>query len=428
MRSLLHRSRSTAVALLLALAAVLASAGSAGAAEAPTINKPADQAGVTGKAVTVTVTGTNLATVTAKGLPAGVAQPVEVAPNEWKIEGTPTTVETTTVTLEAENTEKVPATPVEFKWTVTEPEAAATITKPADKASVAGKPAAVTVKGEHLATLEAKGLPNGVTSLVKVSTSEWRIEGEPTTAETATVTLEAKNAEGAAGTPVEFKWTVTEPEPIPTIVKPSDQSSTSGTAIAPLVITGSHLASLLAKQLPAGLELTPVSETEWKITGTPTAALPATTVTLEATNKEGASTPVTFVWTVSAPAAPPPAEPKPTPTPTPTIPSAGRLGTVPVQKQGKELFATFLCEVTSCKVTITATIKAGKSTFKVRSNVITILQGKKPRIPLRIKKKQRELISAALKKHKKVTAALSASIDSSVGKQLTKALLVTVKR
>ena len=57
-----------------------------------------------------------------------------------------------------------------------------------------------------------------------------------------------------------------------------------------------------------------------------------------------------------------------------------------------------------------------------------IAQGKKVRIPLKLTKKQMRTIAAALKKHKKVTAALSASINSSVGLQVTKALVVTVKR
>ncbi len=101
---------------------------------------------------------------------------------------------------------------------------------------------------------------------------------------------------------------------------------------------------------------------------------------------------------------------------------------MPTQKRGRELWASFLCEVASCKVQVMATITAGKTKFKLHSVRTPIAQGKKMRIALKLSKKQQALITAALKKRKKVTAAMSASIDSSVGRQVTKALVVTVKR
>jgi hypothetical protein len=437
MKDLLRRTRSIACASLLACLVLGVFAAGAMAVEepAPSINKPPDKTSTVGKAAAVIITGTDLAEITATGLPAGVPQPVEVKANEWKIEGTPTTAETTTVTLEAKNAEKKAGPPVNFKWTVNEPEAAPTITKPSDKASTVGGTAAVIVTGNNLATLTATGLPAGVPQPVEVKANEWKIEGTPTTAEVTTVTLEAKNKEGEPVSPVTttFEWTV---EEAPTIVKPPDQASTVGKAVTQVTITGTNLFLILPpEELPVGLTLSKVTEAEWTITGTPT-TVQTTTVRLEAKNKAGGtSAPLTFKWTVTAAQEPPkietPSKPPETPSKPPETPkavSAGRLGTMPTQKQGRELWASFLCEVASCKVQVMATITAGKAKFKLHSVRTPIAQGKKTRIALKLTKKQRALIAAALKKRKKVTAAMSASIDSSVGRQVTKALVVTVKR
>jgi hypothetical protein len=77
---------------------------------------------------------------------------------------------------------------------------------------------------------------------------------------------------------------------------------------------------------------------------------------------------------------------------------------------------------------VTATITAGKKKFKIHSARTSITQGQKPKIPLKLSKAQQALLVAALKKHKKVSAALSASINSSVGLQVTKALTIAIKR
>ncbi|HEX9480898.1 MAG TPA: hypothetical protein VF927_02235 [Solirubrobacteraceae bacterium] len=311
-------------------------------------------------------------------------------------------------------------------------------TKPVDETSIVGKHVVLTVTGTHLATLTAQGLPAGVETITKETEETWTISGTPTTAQPATtVTLEAKNKQGEPVSPVttEFKWTV---EALPTIGEPPSQASTVGKAITPLGIKGTNLSQLTPEMLPAGLELKPVpgaEESEWIVTGIPTTVQTAI-VTLQAENKAGGrSAPLTFKWTVTAAQEPPkietPSKPAETPSKPPETPkavSAGRLGTMPTQKQGRELWASFLCEVASCKVEVMATITAGKTKFKLHSARTAIAQGKKVRIALKLTKKQRALITAALKKRKKVTAAMSASIDSSVGRQVTKALVVTVKR
>ena len=142
---------------------------------------------------------------------------------------------------------------------------------------------------------------------------------------------------------------------------------------------------------------------------------------------------MTFQWTVKEPeavAGPPPSTTPPpsSPPPAPTVVSAGRLGTLPVQKPGKSLTASFLCEVAECKVQVTATITAGKKRFKIHSARTPIAQGQKVKIALKLSKTQRALLLETLKKHKKVAAALAASIDSSAGFQVTKALTIAIKR
>lgn len=172
---------------------------------AATITKPADQVSTQSVAITpVKVTGTHIATLTAKELPAGL-ELVKVSESEWLIEGTPTTPKAaTTVTLEAkshggtgENTT--------LKWTVKESEA---INKPADQVSTVSSPITpVAVTGTHLHTLVAKSLPTGL-SLVKVSESEWLIEGTPTVVKGATtVTLEGTDTEGTLVTTT-LQWTI----------------------------------------------------------------------------------------------------------------------------------------------------------------------------------------------------------------------------
>ncbi len=406
----------------------------------PTIEPPGNQTSVVGKHATLIVKGTNLSSLTAKNLPAGFSAPTKVGggETEWKIEGTPTTVEAPTVTLEATNKEGGPATPVTFKWTINTPEALPTIEAEPEQFATVGAPATLIVKGTNLSSLTAKNLPAGLNAPSKVGggETEWKIEGTPTTVEAPTVTLEAANKEGAApaGGPVTFAWTI---EAAPTIMAPPNQTSTVGAAITAVAVKGTNLALLTPIELPAGLHLKQASETEWTIEGTPTTAKAATKVVLEPTNKAGGKgASVTFEWTVNAAPVPKkeaetpskpiekPSEPPPTPKPT----SAGRLGTVPVQKQGHELFASFLCEVSACRVTLNAVITAGKTKFKIHSPATTIPEGKKVRIPLKLSKKQRTTIATALKNRKKVTAAISASIDSSIGLQLTKALVITVKR
>jgi hypothetical protein len=317
-----------------------------------------------------------------------------------------------------------------------------TIEQPAEQVSTTGvSVTTVVVKGTGLATLSAKELPDGLD--LKASTTnpetEWEITGTPTTAKAATtVTLEASNKEEGPATTIAFEWTVDQGPP--TLEEPAAQTGTAGVPIATLLIKGTGLEELTANELPVGLALTPISEGAWTITGTPTTPKAATTVTLEASNKaEATKQTTTFKWTIgeaAVPASPPvnstpapaPETPSPAPTPIAKVASAGRLGTVPTQKPGKSLTASFLCEVAACRVVLAATVTAGKSRFKIHSSPTSIKQGQKAKIALKLSKKQQALIAATLKKHRKVSAAVVASIESTVGLQTTKSLTISVSR
>src|SRR5258708_9028812 len=122
MLDLLHRTRKTACASLLACVVLGAfGAGVAHAEELPSFTKPVDETSIVGKHVILTVTGTHLANLTAQGLPAGVETITKETEETWTISGTPTTAQpATTVTLEAKNKEGEPASPVttQFKSTL----------------------------------------------------------------------------------------------------------------------------------------------------------------------------------------------------------------------------------------------------------------------------------------------------------------------
>src|SRR5205823_150911 len=104
-----------------------------------------------------------------------------------------------------------------FEWTVVE--AAPSVTEPPPQTSQAGT--AITplvITGARMHTLEATGLPEGLTLELK-SETEAVISGTPLKAQSPVVTLKAKNKEGAEASTT-FQWTV-EPEPLPAITAPT---------------------------------------------------------------------------------------------------------------------------------------------------------------------------------------------------------------
>jgi hypothetical protein len=429
---------------LLGVCALLGAVATGASAAVPTITTPAGgthfKSHKTDEIAPVAIEGTELHEVEAPNLPGGLHLRQATAGSEtnWEIFGTPEHNETEVdVVITAKNA-TAESTSVEVVWTVGEPLPEITTVPGPQTSTVETTIAPLIVKATTTQTLEARKLPKGLhLEPVSGSEGEWQITGMPEEVTSATVVLKAKSTEGEE-TEASFKWTVV--EQAPSLTAPLDQTSTAGKAIVPVPVEGTNLDTVRASAahpLPAGLALTDTSG-KWTITGTPTTT-GSSTVELEAENAEGkAAAPASFKWTVNAPEVPtakppttktevPSTPPKTTPS-TPAVTSAGRLGTMPTQKQGRQLVASFLCEVQSCTVTIKAVIKVAKQKLTLRSSATKIAQGKKVKIPVKLSKKQLALIAQALKRHKKVTAALSATIHSSIGYQVTRALTVTVKR
>ena len=240
--------------------------------------------------------------LTEENLPKGLTLKL-LSPTEAQVTGTPTQHEEQTVTLNAKNKEGAEASTT-FLWTV-EAEALAAITKPVPQFAAAGSAIApLIIAGERMHELTVEGLPKGLHLELKPE-GEAVVTGTPTHAESTTVTLHAKNREGAETTTT-FEWTI-EPEGAATITKPPDQASVEGTAIAPLHISGANIATLTSEGLPAGLAIELVSLTEAVIAGTPSRA-ETPTVTLRAKNPEGQTFEVKFAWRVTphGPSAPGP--------------------------------------------------------------------------------------------------------------------------
>jgi hypothetical protein len=174
---------------------------------APSIVQPLEQSSSAGVAIVpLAIGGERIAKVSAEGLPKGLHLELR-SETEVLVSGIPTHAETTTVTLHAKNKEGPGEATTSFKWTVA-PEGAASVTKPADQTSVEGTAIApLHVTGANMAELAAEGLPAGLSVELR-SASEAVIFGTPTRAETATVSLNAKNPEGASFE-ARFEWRVT---------------------------------------------------------------------------------------------------------------------------------------------------------------------------------------------------------------------------
>ena len=229
-----------------------------------------------------------------------------------------------------------------------------------------------------------------------------------------TLTLEATNEEAEAGSTAPFKLTVA--EALPTIEKPADQTSTAGTAISSVVVKGTRLEVLEAKELPAGLTLTKRSLKEWAITGTPTTAKGAATVALEAKNKEEQppprDLPMDRQGTRSQERRRNPAKPTKRPRHSPPPPRSSAPGASArsrSQKQGH--VAVRLVPLRSGRMQGPGDRDDHRrqEEFKIHSARTPIAQGKKVRIALKLSKTAAGVASPpTLKKHKKVTAALGA--------------------
>ncbi len=138
------------------------------------------------------------------------------------------------------------------------------ITSPGPQTAVVGTAVNIPVSGDELAQLAVtKALPEGL-SLEEISETEWKIVGTPTTPGVGEVELTGETSAKEPLPAVTFTFTVDGFE------NPGAQTALVGSAVA-VPVTGVGLSELTAAGgLPEGLRLEKVSESEWKILGTPT--------------------------------------------------------------------------------------------------------------------------------------------------------------
>lgn len=168
---------------------------------APLLTKPATQTTEKGKPVALSVANSGGASAewTATELPAGLS----VSPTTGEITGTVTTVQTKTVTVKAKNAGGT--SEVLFEWKIiAEALLAPALTNPGEQTTTEGNEVNLTVTNTGGA-VEAVGwsaveLPTGLS----INSTTGVITGKPTTPQTKSVKVKAKNATGSVE--VAFTW------------------------------------------------------------------------------------------------------------------------------------------------------------------------------------------------------------------------------
>lgn len=142
------------------------------------------------------------------------------------------------------------------------------------------------------------GLPAGLSI-----SSDGLITGTPTTAGTYLVSVSVTDGFPLVGT-AGFSWTI---NPTPALTNPGNQTTAAGTVVTlstsvsggtgPMTWSVTKPGPWGATGLPPGLSIDAVTGA---ITGTPTTAGPASSVTVTVTDSYGKSASTTFTWTVTA--------------------------------------------------------------------------------------------------------------------------------
>ncbi|NUU25801.1 MAG: hypothetical protein HOV68_30490 [Streptomycetaceae bacterium] len=259
----------------------------------PAVANPGPQASSVGQAVNLPLQvsgGTAPYTCTFTGLPPGLSNPG----GGCTVQGTPTTVGTSNVTVTAKDAQNQTSAAVAFSWTVTDGGTTApAVTNPGNQTGVQGQPVNLQIQasGNPAPTCSATGLPAGLSI-----SSACLVTGTPTAAGTSNVTVTATNSAGSAN--ASFTWTVSPPPQSGVqIANPGNQTSKFNQKVdlKLQVSGGTSPYTCSATGLPGGLFLNPFT---CQITGS---AWGVGSFTVKATAKDnaGATGSTSFGWTVS---------------------------------------------------------------------------------------------------------------------------------
>jgi len=228
----------------------------------------------------------------ATGLPAGLS----INASTGSITGTPTAVGTSSVTVTV--TDATSATgAATFSWTITGP-TTMTVTSPGNQSS----PLNTTITGVQIVAHDGTGYPltysaSGLPSGLSLNAAGLITGTTGTKAQTTSVTITVTDATAGVSGTTSFTWKVANRI---TVTSPGSQTSTHNVAIAPLPIAASDsqigaALTFSATGLPTGLR---INSSTGVISGTPTRARTAASVTVTARDGSGASGSAAFSWRV----------------------------------------------------------------------------------------------------------------------------------
>ncbi len=266
-----------------------------------TVNNPGDQSNAENETVSVFINGSDgdndPLTWTAGGLPDGLS--INGATGE--ISGTlsfdSAGVSTVTVTATDPGGANDDTT---FTWTVTNTNRAPTLVDPGDQTDAENDPVVLTIGGSDpdgdTLVWSATGLPDGLT----IDTNTGQITGIIGFDAAGVFFTQISAFDGETSTAVQFDWTVTNTNRAPVTGAQPDQVSMEGDVI--LVSNSAtdpdgQTLTWTALGLPDGLAIDPV---DGEISGTLSFDAAGTfTVTITATDPEGADDSTTFQWDVA---------------------------------------------------------------------------------------------------------------------------------